>query len=86
MNRTCIAFLKEWLIAPKRKPLIIRGARQVGKTWIVRHLAELKGMKLIEFNFEKNPERAELFESNDPKEIILRIEQRFAIQVDPSKT
>ncbi len=81
-----MAFLKEWLIAPTRKPLIIRGARQVGKTWAVRHLAELEGLKLVEFNFERNPEYADLFESNDPKEIIRRIEQRFAVRVDPGKT
>lgn len=55
MHRTCFEFLKKWLISSRRKPLVIRGARQVGKTWIVRHLAESEKMQLVEFNFEKNP-------------------------------
>lgn len=86
MYRTCSSFLKEWLQSSRRKPLILRGARQVGKTWIVRHLAESEGMKLIEFNFEKNPSFASLFEPNDPHEIMRRISQRFSLTIDPLKT
>ncbi|MCE5318379.1 MAG: AAA family ATPase [Parachlamydia sp.] len=86
MQRTCMAFLKNWLVSSRRKPLVMRGARQVGKTWIVRHLAESEGMKLVEFNFEKTPAFAALFESNSPQEIIKRIEQRFSLKIDPKKT
>jgi predicted AAA+ superfamily ATPase len=86
MYRTCSTFLKEWLRGSRRKPLILRGARQVGKTWIVRHLAESEEMKLIEFNFEKNPSLASLFEPNDPHEIMRRISQRFSLTIDPLKT
>lgn len=64
----------------------MRGARQVGKTWIVRHLAESEGMKLVEFNFEKTPALAALFESNSPQEIVKRIEQRFSLKIEPTKT
>lgn len=86
MDRTCMEFLKNWLISPRRKPLVIRGARQVGKTWIVRHLAESQKLNLIEFNFEKNPSFAGLFDSNDPHEIIERIEERFSQKIDLRKT
>ncbi len=54
MYRECIEFLKKWLVSTRRKPLVIRGARQVGKTWIVRHFAQIEDRQLIEFNFEKN--------------------------------
>lgn len=84
MDRTCMEFLKKWLVSPRRKPLVIRGARQVGKTWIVRYLAESQKLKLVEFNFEKNPSYAGLFESNNPHEILERIEERFSQKIDPS--
>ena len=86
MHRTCMEFLKKWLVSNRRKPLVIRGARQVGKTWIVRHLAESQKLKLVEFNFEKNPNFAGLFESNNPQEIITRIEERFSQKIFPGKS
>jgi len=39
MKRNLSSFLAKWLNSKDRKPLIIRGARQVGKTWLVRDLA-----------------------------------------------
>ena len=41
MKRDRTVFLVNWLNSSTRKPLIIRGARQVGKTWIIRDLAQL---------------------------------------------
>src|SRR5437868_1942148 len=38
MDRTVSADLDAWLKGPRRKPLVLRGARQVGKTWLVRDL------------------------------------------------
>lgn len=86
MQRTCMSFLLKWLESSRRKPLVIRGARQVGKTWAVRHLAEIAGKKLIEINFERTPQHADLFESNDPEVIIRKIGQQFSLTVDPAKT
>lgn len=40
MKRYLIDKLKDWLVSPSRKPAVLRGARQVGKTWIVRELAQ----------------------------------------------
>ena len=64
MQRTCSKYLKKWLKDARRKPLLLRGARQVGKTWLARDLAQSEGLQLIEFNFERNPGLADLFESN----------------------
>jgi predicted AAA+ superfamily ATPase len=61
MNREIASVLQEWLVSPRRKPVVIRGARQVGKTWTVRALAASAGLHLVEVNFERYPELAELF-------------------------
>lgn len=73
MKRTYIAFLEKWLASKERKPLVIRGARQVGKTWLVRHLAESQKRQLVEINFEKTPQITSLFQSNDPRQILLNL-------------
>ena len=56
MRRDRTSFLVHWLNSNTRKPLIIRGARQVGKTWLIRDLANSQGRRLIELNFEKRPD------------------------------
>ncbi|MGD9152242.1 MAG: AAA family ATPase [Gammaproteobacteria bacterium] len=73
MYRTALADLQNWLQSSDRKPLVMRGARQVGKTWLVRQLAKITGSQLIEINFEQNPQFASMFESNDPKQIIINL-------------
>jgi len=73
MKRDHSSFLVDWFNSNARKPLVIRGARQVGKTWLIRDLAESMQRKLIELNFEKRPDLESLFSSNEPKEIIVNI-------------
>ena len=73
MKRTLLNYLQTWLTSSDRKPLVVRGARQVGKTWLIRHLAERFGKKLIELNFEKNIALVSLFDSNDPQQILLNL-------------
>jgi predicted AAA+ superfamily ATPase len=55
--------LLEWSTATSRKPLLIRGTRQVGKSTAVRHLAE-KFEFFIEINFDEQPQYASLFKEN----------------------
>lgn len=62
-----------------RKPLIIRGARQVGKTWLIRHFAQKNNKILIELNFEKQLNLVSLFSSNDPAQILMNIKAAFDI-------
>lgn len=52
MNRSEIAFLKDWKDRNDRKPLIINGARQVGKTWLIKSFGEGYFKKLAYLNFE----------------------------------
>lgn len=74
MHRMALTYLTEnWLSSINRKPLVLRGARQVGKTWLVRELANISNKKLIELNFEKDPQLATFFSSNNPHEILLNL-------------
>ncbi len=70
MERHASDFLQSWLASPGRLPLVVRGARQVGKTWLVRDLARRAGLNLIELNFERDPAIAAAFDSNDPRRIL----------------
>ncbi|MCX7121558.1 MAG: AAA family ATPase [Gammaproteobacteria bacterium] len=79
-------YLKKWLIEPVRKPLVMRGARQVGKTWVVRQLAQEGCLQLLEFNFERNPSHKDFFTENDPKKILLNIESYLGQSIDPKKS
>lgn len=86
MYRKNLADLKEWIISTKRKPLIIRGARQVGKTWLVRKLANETGKLLIELNLEKEPKYAQIFASNDVRRIITDLESVFNKKINLEAT
>jgi len=83
MKRYLIDKLKDWLISPARKPAVLRGARQVGKTWIVRELARQTGKQLIELNFEKQRSFAMHFESNNPSTILLNLESALNQSIHP---
>lgn len=86
MKRDRTSFLVNWLNSSTRKPLVIRGARQVGKTWLIRDLANLQERQLIELNFEKRPDLKSLFSSNDPKEILVNIAASMGSRIEPLKT
>ena len=60
ISRTIDRLLMEWKNSSSLKPLLLRGARQVGKSWAVEHLAESFDY-FIEVNFEKRPDMIEVF-------------------------
>lgn len=78
MKRAVYGDLRAWLVDARRKPLILRGARQVGKTWLVRELARERGLALLEINFERDPLQAKAFDGADPR----RIFSDLALQTD----
>jgi len=78
--------LDRWLKGPDRKPLVMRGARQVGKTWLVRDFAKRHGLELIELNLEKYPHYADLFSDNSPREILKNIEAQLALKILPESS
>lgn len=86
MKRKISEFLKKWHSQSRRKPLIIRGARQVGKTWLVRNLAKELQLDLVEINAEKDRELIEIFQSTDVKACFRNLEIFLGKKADPSKT
>jgi predicted AAA+ superfamily ATPase len=85
VERTSSLELSTWLKGGGRKPLIVRGARQVGKTWLVRELAHASGLDLVEINFEQNPLAARWFASNDPLQILGELSLALGRDVVPGK-
>ena len=70
LNRNEIKYLKEWAAQSPLKPVIIRGARQVGKSTLVREFARSAQLSLVAVNFERNPEFREAFVFRDPTRIL----------------
>ena len=70
MNRKQLILLNKWISNPNRKPIILRGARQVGKSTLVRLLAEHQNRPLAEINLERCPSLAASFAELDPNSLI----------------
>lgn len=62
LKRKIDMFLDEWLISDKKKPLIIKGARQIGKTKTIEEFAKRNNLSLVEINFVLNPEFRDIFD------------------------
>lgn len=78
--------LSQWAEKPDRKPLLLRGARQVGKTFAVRKLGSTF-KTFIEINFEKQPQFKPIFEKDlDPKRLIHILAAEFEQEILPGKT
>src|SRR5947199_174279 len=70
MKRSDEAPLRAWLDSSRRKPLVVRGARQVGKSTLVRQLARAAGLPLWEVNLEQHAALDPVFAGLDPPTIL----------------
>ena len=89
MKRHIFEQLLTWKETPssRRKPLILEGARQTGKTWLARELGNTQFESFVEVNFEKLQEARSLFEANfDLNRILLAIQAATGKKVVPGKT
>ncbi len=86
MERDASKELQAWLTRPGRRPLILRGARQVGKTWLARDLADRADRTLLELNFERDPQVASLFESPDPRAVLRAVEVYLGRRARPEES
>lgn len=86
MKRDALGRLEHWKDEKGRKPLLVKGARQVGKTWLVRELG--RGFRsFVEFNFEKQPELDSLFVRDlDPARLISELSAVAGIRIIPGET
>ena len=79
-------FLSEWAARPSHKPVLLRGARQVGKSTAVRHLGE-QFKYFVEINLEKQSEYKVLFQSNlDVKRIVPQMAAIHGTPIIPGQT
>ncbi len=86
MNRFIDLYLHKWKADPYRKPLLLRGARQVGKTFAIRKLGEHYD-HFVEINFESQPEAKMVFEKNlDPERIVRDLNLILDVEIIPEKT
>lgn len=85
MNRLFLGYILDWKDKKGRKPLIIRGARQVGKSTAVTLFAELAKLDLLTLNFEEKPALSDLFNSQEPKKILQLLEVEFNKTVTPGQ-
>ncbi len=85
MDRLVSSELDAWLLDPERRPLVVRGARQVGKTWLIRDLARRNSRKLIEVNFERNPDHARVFDSGSPMQVFQELCLLAGKDMEPSE-
>ncbi|WP_427898145.1 ATP-binding protein [Gardnerella pickettii] len=72
MKRLIISKLLAWKNSPYRKPLILKGVRQVGKTWILKEFGKLYYKNIAYFNFDENKEYKQFFETTKNVERILQ--------------
>lgn len=86
MKRDVEKQLIEWKAKDARTPLIIRGARQVGKSYTVENFGKTHFQQLLIVNFEEKREAASCFEVLDVQTIIKRLELVYATVITPGKT
>ncbi len=75
-----------WKQRPDRRPLVVRGARQVGKTYLVEQFAREHFQNLVSVNFDKTPEKAGLLQSRDVTQLIRLLEVDSGSAVVPGQT
>lgn len=80
MYRKIMSFLESWKESEHRKPLILQGARQVGKTYSVLEFGHKAYENVAYFNFETNPKLNETFEENISPDYLIPILSRIASQ------
>ena len=87
MKRYALENLKNWKNSPNRKPLVIRGARQVGKTWLMREFAKESYKKTAYISFVDTPDAKNIFEGNyNLNNILLGLNVLTGVQITPKDT
>ena len=87
MYRTAFEKLCKWKERKNRKPLIIEGARQVGKTWLMKEFGKQAYEDTVYINFDSNSKMAELFSADlNTERLIMGIEIYIGRKINPENT
>ena len=87
MKRFILDKLLSWKKSSYRKPLILKGVRQVGKTWILKEFGRQFYDNVAYFNFDENPELKQFFQiTKDPNRILQNLMLASSQRIEPEKT
>lgn len=87
MRRRALNTLKKWKDDSNRKPLILKGARQVGKTWLMKEFGRCCYENYVYFNFDEEVEISSIFKSNkNPNRIIELLSLIAGTKINPEST
>ncbi len=87
MKRFAMQYLKKWKAKENRKPLVIRGARQVGKTWLMKEFGKKEYQQTAYVNFEGNKRLKSLFSGDfDTRRIITAIQIETGVPIQAENT
>lgn len=87
MQRIAMEQLKKWKAKKRRKPLIIRGARQVGKTWLMKEFGTIAYEHVVYVNFDNNERMKSLFGGSlEVARLITGLELYAGHKIDPDNT
>ena len=87
MERLIIKKLEQWKNSPHRKPLILRVARQVGKTWVMKEFGKRYFKNVAYINFDNNAAMKNAFEVDfDMNRIILALGAETGVSIKPNET
>ncbi len=87
LRRNAISELIQWKDSPERKPMVLKGARQVGKTWLMKEFGRNYYESFAYFNFDEEDELKSIFEaSKNPQRIIELLSMIGGEKIEPGKT
>ncbi len=87
LKRNAISELIRWKDSPERKPMVLKGARQVGKTWLMKEFGRNYYDNFVYFNFDEEDELKSIFEINkNPRRIIELLSMIGSEKIEPEKT
>lgn len=87
MERLALASLSKWKKSKRRKPLIIQGARQVGKTWLMKEFGRREYEQVAYINFESSDSLKSIFKDNfDISRLITAFQIETGVQIRPETT
>ena len=87
IEREITAYLKEWKKSPRRKPALVRGARQIGKSWAIEEFGRNNYAHVAKFDFDEVPELATVFKTTkEPARIVKELALYVDVPILPGET
>lgn len=79
--------LDKWKGQPERKPILLKGARQIGKSWVMEEFGKRNFEHYAKFDFDENPELKQIFQvTKDPNRLLKELSLFTEVPIEPGKT